>query len=148
MLRRPAVRKVALTFFTGIGLFCIGLGVIGAFVPLMPSTVFLIVAAWFLARGNPKLYRRLHRHPLFAPVRDWQAGRGLSTTTKVVAVSSVILSFSLSTVFVVQPMFKVLLAGFALGLSIYLLWQPTSKSLCSERPDERRDLVPRQENAN
>lgn len=131
-MRHSAARKATLTFFTGIGLFCMGLGVVGAFVPLMPSTVFLIVAAWFLTRGNPRLYRRLRRHPLFAPVRDWQAGHGLSTTTKVVAVSSIILSFSLSIVFVVQLLLKILLAGFALGLSTYLLRQPTRKPLSSE----------------
>ncbi len=114
--------------FTAVGWFWVGLGVVGAFVPLMPSTVFLILAAWCFARGNPRLYRRLRRHPLFAPVRAWQAGRGLSAAAKVAAVGSITLTFALSLVFVVESsLLRVGLAGLALGLCVYLLRQPTSK---------------------
>ena len=130
--------------FTAAGCLWVGLAVVGAAVPLMPSTVFLIAAAWCFARGNARLYRRLRRHPLYAPVRDWQAGRGLSTTTKIVAVGSIILSFSLSIAAVAQPFIKVLLAGFALGLSVYLLRQPR-RTLRSSEPYEGRDLAVRRE---
>lgn len=122
--------KLSRAFFTGSGLLCVGLGVVGAFVPLMPSTVFLIVAAWCLARGNPRLYRRLRRHRAFAPVRDWQLGRGLSAAAKLAALGSITVTFSLTIVFVIEhPLVKFLLLSFALGLSIYLLLQPTRRPL-------------------
>ena len=125
-------KKVSRILFSGVGLLFIGLGVVGAFLPLMPSTVFLIIAAWCFARGNPRLYRQLRRHRAFAPVRDWQKGRGLSAGAKVAALSSITLTFSLTIIFVIeQPLFRVLLAGFALGLSVYLLRQPSSKPLKS-----------------
>lgn len=121
--------------FTAAGCLWVGLAVVGAAVPLMPSTVFLIAAAWCFARGNARLYRRLRRHPLYAPVRDWQAGRGLSAAAKVAAVGSITLSFSLSLVFVVEsPLLKVLLAGLALGLCAYLLGQPTRGPLPTRHP--------------
>lgn len=121
--------------YTALGLLCLGLGVVGAFVPLLPSTIFLIIAAWCFARGNARFHRRLRRHPLFAPVLDWRAGRGLSAATKIAAVGSIILTFSLSIVFVIESLLpKVLLAAFALGLSVYLLRQPTRGLLPPSRP--------------
>lgn len=129
-MRRSATHRASRLLYTGIGFLWAGLGVVGAFVPLLPSTVFLIVAAWCFGRGDPRLYRRLRRHPLFIPVREWRAGRGLSAAAKVGAVSSIALTFSLSIVLAVEsPLLKVVLAGLALGLSVYLLRQPTSKPL-------------------
>ena len=126
--RKPGRATRAL--FTAAGCLWVGLAVVGAVVPLMPSTVFLIAAAWCFARGNARLYRRLRRHPLYAPVRAWRAGRGLSVPAKVAAISSITLTFSLSIIFIVQqPFLKMLLAGFALGLCAYLVRQPTSRVL-------------------
>lgn len=136
-MRRSAagLKKVNRALLAGIGFICVGLGVIGAFLPLMPSTVFLIVAAWCFARSNPRLYRELRRHRAFAPVGDWQEGLGLSATAKVAAISSITLTFSLSIAFAVQqPLLRLVLAGFALGLVVYLLQQPTSRPLKPRRP--------------
>ena len=117
----------------GLGLLCVLLGFVGAFLPLMPSTVFVIVAAWCFSRGNPRLLRRLRRHRLFGPaLRDWRAGRGLSARTKVAAVVSITLTFGFSIGFVIErPLIRFLLALFALGLIAYLIKQPTSRPLLS-----------------
>ena len=114
--------------FTALGLVCVSLGFVGAFLPLVPSTVFILVAAWCFARGNPRLLRRLRRHRVFGPaLKNWRAGRGLSARAKVAAVVSITLSFAFSIGFVVEPPLpRLLLALFALGLITYLLRQPTS----------------------
>lgn len=121
--------RPARVLFTGLGLVCVLLGFIGAFLPLVPSTVFILVAAWCFARGNPRLLRRLRRHRVFGPaLKAWRAGRGLSARAKVAAVVSITLTFGISIGFVVKPpLVKLLLALFALGLITYLLKQPTSR---------------------
>ncbi len=132
MRRAPSRPKQLLrVLLTGLGLLCVLLGFIGAFLPLVPSTPFLIVAAWCFSRSNPGLHRRLRQHPTFGPaLRDWQAGRGLSVGTKVAAVTSITLTFTLSIGFVVErPLVRILLALFAVGLITYLLRQPTSRPL-------------------
>lgn len=50
-------------------------GVVGIFVPGLPTTVFLLIAAWAAARSSPRLHRWLLEHRVFGRlIRDWQAG--------------------------------------------------------------------------
>lgn len=61
----------------------LGLGVIGIFVPGLPTTVFVLIAAWAAARSSPRLHRWLLRQRLFGPmIRDWHHGGTVSRRAK------------------------------------------------------------------
>ena len=60
------------TIYALLGTLCVGLGAIGTVVPGMPTTVFLIVAAWLYARSCPGLHRRLIEHRVFGPTCGWR----------------------------------------------------------------------------
>jgi len=69
-----------------IGCLMVALGVIGAFVPLMPTTIFLIIAAACFARSSPRLEAWLLNHPQFGPgLRDWRAHGAISKRAKLMA---------------------------------------------------------------
>lgn len=71
------------------GLVLTGLAVLGAFLPVMPSTVFALGAAACFARSSPRLEAWLLGHPRLGPsVRAWRAERAIPTSAKVVAVVS------------------------------------------------------------
>jgi uncharacterized membrane protein YbaN (DUF454 family) len=62
------------------------LGAIGAVVPLMPTTIFLILAAWFFARSSPRLEAWLLDHPHFGPtLRHWRRDGAISRPAKAIA---------------------------------------------------------------
>jgi len=61
----------------------LGVGIIGIFVPVLPTTVFVLVAAWAAARGSERLEQRLLAHPYFGPmIHAWRAHRAVPRRAK------------------------------------------------------------------
>ena len=71
----------------GLGLIFLALGALGIFLPLMPTTIFWIVAVWCFASSAPELKRWIHDHPQFGSgVRNFTDHGVLSTRGKLYAV--------------------------------------------------------------
>ena len=81
--RRNPVIKAA---YIGFGVVMVALGIIGAFLPLMPTTIFLIIAAWCFARSSPRLEAKLINSRFGAPLRDWRDSGAISHSSKLLAV--------------------------------------------------------------
>ena len=70
-----------------LGMTALGLGAIGAVLPIMPTVPFLLVAVYFFARSSPELEQRILDHPHFGPqVRDWRERRAISRRAKTLAI--------------------------------------------------------------
>lgn len=75
----------------------VGLGILGAVLPLMPSTVFLVLAAGCFSKSSPRLHAWLLRLPYAGPlVRDYQAGLGMPLRAKVLAVGMIAVATAVS----------------------------------------------------
>lgn len=78
------------------GLF-FALGVLGAFLPIMPTTPFLLVASFFFAKSSPRLHQALIQHKtLGPPLRHWQEHGAISRKAKVLSVLLLTLSIGFS----------------------------------------------------
>jgi uncharacterized membrane protein YbaN (DUF454 family) len=61
----------------------LGIGIVGIFVPVLPTTVFVLLSAYAAARGSTRLHRWLLRHRVFGPaIVDWQAHGAVSRRAK------------------------------------------------------------------
>lgn len=80
-----------------IGLIALGLGLVGVVLPLLPTTPFLLIAAFAFARSSPRLSAWLINHQTFGPlIKNWQAHGSINRRTKKVAVFTMLLAFLLS----------------------------------------------------
>jgi uncharacterized membrane protein YbaN (DUF454 family) len=83
------IRKIHLI----LGLFFFAIGVIGLFLPLLPTTPFLLLASYFFSRGYPPLHAYLLNHHLFGlPIRDWEMRGAIRTKYKCLATAMIIAS--------------------------------------------------------
>jgi hypothetical protein len=74
-----------------------GLGLVGVVLPLMPSTVFFLMAAAAFARSSPAAHRWLTRHPrLGPPIADWRAGGVIRRPAKIAALAVMALGVGLT----------------------------------------------------
>jgi len=70
------------------GWLTLGLGVIGVFLPVLPTVPFLLLAVWAFARSSPRLGARIMRHPKFGPpIRAWRKRGVIGRRAKIWAVS-------------------------------------------------------------
>ncbi|MBD8556681.1 YbaN family protein [Rhizobium sp. CFBP 8762] len=113
-------------FYLAAGWAMVVLGVVGIFLPLLPTTPFLLAAAWFFSRGSPVLERWLLNHKtLGPPLQDWRARGAISRRAKMTAIAMIIASYCLL-LFYVQPSTIVLVVvGITLmGSSTFILTRP------------------------
>ena len=113
--------------YMGLGVVCVAVGALGAVLPLLPTTVFILLAAFFFARSSRRFYAALLNNRHFGPlIRNWRRHRCISKKSKMWALGTVAVTFAVSVGFFVEgTVLRVLLAAFGTGLSVYLYRLPT-----------------------
>lgn len=110
--------------YAGLGFASLGLGIAGVILPMMPGTIFLILALGLFARSSPKMERWMLEHPKIGPpLKDWQKGT-MRSRTKVVAIVTIWLAIGGSAVIVDQIWWRWSAAILVLGLTVYLATRP------------------------
>ncbi|MFP1133308.1 YbaN family protein [Asticcacaulis sp. W401b] len=113
-------------FYVVLGLFFVALGLIGVVVPLMPTTIFLILAAWCFARSSPKLEAWLLNHPKFGPVlRAWRKEGAIPRKGKIMACIGMATGFGIF-LFAAHPaLWLMLLVGGIMGAcALFVVTRP------------------------
>lgn len=103
-------------------------GFIGLFLPLLPTTPFVLLAAACYARSSVPFYNWLMNHRWFGrALRQWVEHRSISKKSKVLALTLLWATMLPTLVWVVPLMaVKILLAGIGLAVSLFLLTRPNS----------------------
>jgi hypothetical protein len=88
----------------GLGCLSVALGAAGMVLPLLPTTPFLLLAAYAFARSSPRLHRWLLEHKRFGPViENWRRYGAISRRTKIYSVAAMIAALAGSAAFKAAP---------------------------------------------
>jgi uncharacterized membrane protein YbaN (DUF454 family) len=123
-------QKVVRALLLVAGTICLTLGAIGIFLPVLPTTPFLLLAAACYLRSSERMHKWLLNNRWFGQyIKNYQAGRGIPMKTKVVAISMLWAAILFSTFFVVNEILiaQIALLAIAAGVSIHLIRLPTFK---------------------
>jgi len=105
------------------GTLLVGVGILGIFVPVLPTTPFLLLAAACYARSSQRFYHWLLNNRWFGSyIRNYREGRGITLKIKVWTLALLWITIGCSAVFAVQwfPV-KLILILIAIGVSIHIL---------------------------
>lgn len=124
------------------GLACLGLGIIGAFLPILPTTPLVLLAAFCFSRGSPRLNAWLLRNPVFGPmIRDWRFQGVIRLRPKLIATVTMALLFAYTAIFVaISPLLKVLILLVCASLLVFIWSRPSL-------PDEGNPVLDNQNSA-
>lgn len=75
------------------GVILVGIGTLGIFLPLLPTTIFWILAAGCFSKSHPEWAERLYEHPKYGrSLRDWRDRKAISRKGKIAAIATMALS--------------------------------------------------------
>lgn len=120
----PVMRLLVL----GIGWFFVGLGAIGIFLPVLPTTPFLLISLWAFSTSSPRLHTWLYTHPRFGPwLVAWSRYRVIPLKAKILAVSMMLGSWLYVALVVAQTwMLPVMLGVIMITVFAYILTKPST----------------------
>lgn len=113
-----------------LGWLSLGLGVIGIFLPLLPTTPFLLLAAALFMRASDRLYAWLTGHAVLGPyIRDYLEGRGIPLKAKLLALGMMWTSLLFTALVLTdKTSVRVILPVTGLAVSLWLWRQPTRRA--------------------
>ena len=119
--------KKLLTF---LGFLSLALGIVGAFLPILPTTPFVLLAAGLFAKSSEKFHKKLLEHKVFGElIRDYQEDKSIPLYAKVISISTMWASI-LFAVFVPardKLWLQIILLVIATGVSIHILRYKTRR---------------------
>ena len=110
-------------FLTILGLIALGLGILGAFIPVLPTTPFLLLSAALFLRSNRKLYEWLMNHPkLGTYISNFLKHKAIPMRVKIVSISTLWITLLYCAIFVAGnwPL-RLMFIAIAVGVTIHIL---------------------------
>jgi len=122
-----------------LGWSCVGLGVAGALLPLLPTTVFLLIAAWAFARSSERCHTWLLAHPRFGHlIRSWQEHHAMPRRAKRIAFLTLAASYTFTAMAFGPFSWAALLGGACIaGVAIYIAHIP----VLTRKPEQPQHTV-------
>ncbi len=114
------------------GWLCVALGLLGAVLPVLPTTPFLLVALWAFARSSDRFHDWLFHHRLLGPpLQRWEKYRVIPRHTKAIALTAMVASMTWVIGFTDTPWPLIAAMGLGMGSGAgYILTKPSRPPRC------------------
>ena len=127
------------TTYVLIGHTSLAIGFVGIFVPLLPTTPFVLLAAVCYSRGSERFHLWLHRHDRFGPmIRAWREQRAIGFRAKIIATIMVVLSIAYS-VYRLDSPWNLLALLIGAAVLTFILSRPTARGRGQSSPIVERN---------
>jgi len=124
IIQNPVLRN--LTF--ALGIISLLLGIAGAFLPLLPTTPFVLLAAWSFVRSSERAHRWLYEQKAIAEVlENWERDRSIPRRAKVAALLMIVFSLALIWYRVADLRIKGPVSVLLICVSVFILSRPEPK---------------------
>ena len=112
----------------GLGSIFLGLGILGVFLPILPTTPFVLLAGACYARSSERLHQWLLSNRVLGPsIREWDENKSIGLRAKITAILMIVASFSFTIYVMEELVVRIGLAVLGVGLIVFLLMVRTSR---------------------
>ncbi|UVF19966.1 YbaN family protein [Microvirga terrae] len=115
-----------------LGYASLALGIAGIFLPVLPTTPFVLLAAWCFTRSNPALAAKLYNHPRFGPLLTaWRDQKAIPLQAKICALTMLALSYAVILHLAESRILPLILGAIMGSVALYIATRPRPRG----RPD-------------
>lgn len=122
-------RQISATLYVYLGHFALATGIVGVFLPILPTTPFVILAAYCYERGSPRFHALLLENKYIGSyLNDWKQTGSIPLRAKCLAVTMITLSIGYIVWAAPLLIIKVLMSVIGVSVSAYILTRPTANN--------------------
>jgi len=124
------MQSISSAIFILLGGFSLILGIFGMFLPILPTTPFLILSAYFFSRGSKKIHNWILSSPFFGKIiKDWENYGVINKKAKIQAILAILLFFPIS-IFLLKHRMILKIALILIGISVghFIITRPSKIS--------------------
>jgi uncharacterized membrane protein YbaN (DUF454 family) len=105
-----------------LGTFLIGISIVGIFIPVLPTTPLLLLAAALYAKSSKRFYNWLINNRILGRyIKDYREGKGIPLKVKIIAISILWITIGYSAIFAIDILWvRILLVLIAVGVTIHI----------------------------
>ena len=117
------LRKPIKVLLISIGTFFVGVGIVGIFVPILPTTPFLLISAALYAKSSARFYDWLINNKIFGQyIKNYREGKGILLRLKIITITLLWITIGCSAVFAVDIFWvRIMLIIIAAGVTVHII---------------------------